>query len=130
MRQHRGCRSVAAVVLGPLRGVSCSSGEPSGQHLIDVSGRRDTSLPGEWQRAESTFTRLDGMVVEVQSDESDGLMVAEPEGEFQSQERDVRWRSIEPTGEGEWSFEDLVREAGSGETSYVPGVITFALDGN
>jgi hypothetical protein len=104
---------------------ACGSDEPAGTTTSDAPGG---VLAGQWERAESSFTSLDGMVIEVNADGTEAVILTVPDNEFQFQAGDVKWRSIEPTGDGEFSFEDLVREEGSGATSYVEGVITVTGD--
>ncbi|HEU4894939.1 MAG TPA: hypothetical protein VFT85_03785, partial [Acidimicrobiia bacterium] len=89
----------------------------------------DSGLAGQWERSESSFTSLDGMIIEVQADGTEALIVTVPENEFQFVVGDVKWRSIESTGDDTYSFEDLVREEGSGATSYVEGIITVTDEG-
>jgi hypothetical protein len=108
---------------------ACSSSDPVGSGSSTVPSEEETSLAGRWERAESTFTSLDGMVVEVAADGGSAVVIAVPDNEFQFQEGDVKWRMIEPMGEGRWSFEDLVRESGSGATSWVSGEMSLAEDG-
>jgi hypothetical protein len=87
-------------------------------------------LVGQWERSESTFTSLDGMIIEVQGDGTTAVIVTVPENEFQFVAGDEKWSDIQSTSEGEFSFQDLVREENTGATSYVEGVITVSDDGN
>jgi hypothetical protein len=87
-------------------------------------------LVGQWERSESTFTSLDGMIIEVQGDGTTALIVTVPENEFQFVAGDEKWSDIVSTGAGEYGFQDLVREENTGATSYVEGVITVSEDGN
>lgn len=113
-------RAVASILL--LVVVSaCGPGE---------GGDATEPLVGQWERAESTFTSLDGMVIEVQGDGSTAIIATVPDNEFGFVAGDVKWRNIEVLAENEYSFEDLVREEGSGATSYVEGVITVGSEGN
>ena len=70
----------------------------------------DAGLIGQWERAESSFTSLDGMIIEVQPDGAQAVILTVPENEYQFVAGDVKWRSIEPSGDSGFSFEDLVRE--------------------
>ncbi len=88
------------------------------------------SLAGQWERAESTYTSLDGMIIEVQADGASALILTVPENEFQFAVGDEKWSHIESSGDGEYSFHDLVREENTGATSYVEGIITVGEDGN
>ena len=115
----------AIVLVLALAVPACGSDEPAGTTGSDAPG---SVLAGQWERAESSFTSLDGMVIEVNADGTEAVILSVPDNEFQFQAGDVKWRSIEPTGDEEFSFEDLVREEGSGATSYVEGVITVTGD--
>jgi ABC-type phosphate transport system substrate-binding protein len=90
----------------------------------------ESSLVGQWERAESTFTSLDGMIIEVQGDGTSALILTVPENEYQFAAGDEKWSDIESTGDGEYTFQDLVREENTGATSYVEGIITVGGDGN
>jgi hypothetical protein len=96
----------------------------------DQEGESSEPLVGQWERAESTFTSLDGMVIEVQPDGTSAVIATVPDNEFGFVPGDVKWRNIEIAADQEYSFEDLVREEGSGATSYVAGVIAVGPDGN
>lgn len=104
---------------------ACGSDEPTDTTVPAGPG---ASLAGQWERAESSFTSLDGMIIEVGADGTEAIILTVPDNEFQFQAGDVKWRSIEPTGDNEFSFEDLVREEGTGATSYVEGVIAVTGD--
>lgn len=69
------------------------------------------------------------MIVEVQGDGSSAVIVTVPENPYQFVEGDVKWDQIEASGEGEFTFQDLVREENTGATSTVEGVITLGDDG-
>ena len=90
----------------------------------------ESPLVGQWERAESTFTSLDGMIIEVQGDGTSALILTVPENEYQFSAGDEKWSDIESTGDSEYSFQDLVREENTGATSYVEGIITVSEDGN
>lgn len=88
------------------------------------------SLVGQWQRAEtSSYASLAGMIVEVSEDGTEAVIVTVPDNEFQFESGDVKWSAIEATGPNEYTFDDLVREEGSGASSHVEGVITVTGDG-
>ena len=70
------------------------------------------------------------MIVEVQGDGGSAVIVTVPENPFQFVVGDVKWDQIEATGEGEFTFQDLVRQENTGATSTVEGVITLGADGN
>ena len=87
-------------------------------------------LVGQWERAESTFTSLDGMIIEVQDDGGTAVILTVPENEYQFQAGDEKWSEIQQTSENEYTFQDLVREENTGATSHVEGVIAVSEDGN
>jgi hypothetical protein len=73
------------------------------------------------------LTRWD---IEVQGDGTTAVILTVPENEYQFAAGDEKWSDIESTGDGEYSFQDLVREENTGATSYVEGIITVSEDGN
>lgn len=118
---------------------ACGSPDPgvttASSEIVDTTGTPTTSaeipsLVGRWERAESTFTSLDGMIVEVEADGTTGVIVEMPENPYQFQVGDEKWANIESTDDGEYSFDDLVREENTGATSTVEGVITVQPDGD
>jgi hypothetical protein len=80
-------------------------------------------LSGTWQRTNSTFATLDGMVVEVSADGTQAVITAMPANPYQFQVGDVKWRNITRESATRFAFEDLVRQSGSGAMSYVAGFI-------
>jgi hypothetical protein len=89
----------------------------------------ESPLVGQWERAESTYTSLDGMIIEVQADGTSAVILTVPENEYQFTAGDVKWSEIEDTADGEYTFQDLVRDEGSGATSHVEGIISVSDDG-
>lgn len=88
------------------------------------------SLTGDWERAQgSTFPELNGMVVRVNGRESRGVIVSTPSNVYHFAAGDRKWRNIERISEGEYRFEDLIRQAGSGAKSYIPGLLHIRDDG-
>jgi hypothetical protein len=80
-------------------------------------------LTGEWVRINSTFAELDGMVVQISTNGAQAVIVSTPANQYRFQVSDTKWRSIARVSSTRFSFEDLVRQAGSGATSYVAGFI-------
>ncbi len=103
---------------------------PSTTASVATTVAEESPLVGQWERAESTFTSLDGMIIEVQPDGTSALILTVPENEYQFAVGDEKWSDIESSGEGEYSFLDLVREENTGSTSHVEGIITVGEDGN
>jgi hypothetical protein len=120
-------RRIAPLLVLSALLAACGSDEPVGTSSTVAPSERAV-LAGQWERAESSFTSLDGMIIEVQPDGGQAVILTVPENEYQFVAGDVKWRSIEATDAG-FSFEDLVREEGSGATSYVEGVITVTEEG-
>ncbi len=126
---QRGYRAAALLLLVAVALVTtaCSASEETTTTV--VAEEPAVSLSGEWERVDSTFASLDGMVIRIDSGGTEAIIVSVPDNEFQFAAGDVKWRNIERTSDTEFTFEDLVREAGSGATSYIEGVLTVDPDG-
>lgn len=61
-------------------------------------------IVGIWERTESNNPDLDGMLVMVAEEESEGVVVESPNSSFDV--GDVKWRAIEKLTEHEYEFED------------------------
>lgn len=81
------------------------------------------SLEGRWERINSTFVALNGMIVETNPAATRALIVSTPANIYQFGAGDLKWRNIRRRSDSEFDFEDLVRQANSGAPSYVPGII-------
>lgn len=81
------------------------------------------SLQGSWERINSTFVALDGMIVQTNGAVTRGLITATPANIYQFGVGDLKWRNIRRRSNNEFDFEDLVRQANTGAQSYVPGII-------
>jgi hypothetical protein len=137
MRFASSCRVILLLAIGLALG-ACS-GESTDSSQVEVASTTTTPasttvagespLVGQWERAESTFTSLDGMIIEVQADGTSALILTVPENEYQFTAGDEKWSDIENTEDGEYTFQDLVREEGSGASSQVEGIITVSDDG-
>lgn len=133
-------RSLASVVVLGLILAACSpaDSEPTTTAAPSTtSPAPDTTAPGagpdlsgRWQRTESTYESLDGMVVEVIEEGREAVIVEVPDNPFQFVVGDIKWRSIALQPDGTYLFEDLVREEGSGTESYIAGVIAVGDDGD
>jgi hypothetical protein len=86
-------------------------------------------LSGDWERINSSFVTLDGMVVRVSADGTQAVIVSTPSNPFQFQPNDLKWRTITRVSATRFSFEDLVRQSGSGAMSYVSGFIDVQANG-
>lgn len=87
------------------------------------------SLSGDWTRINSSFGQLDGMVIRVNSAETQAQITSTPSNIYMFQTGDVKWRNIVQVADGRYEFDDLVREANTGAQSHVPGIITVNADG-
>jgi hypothetical protein len=81
------------------------------------------SLAGRWERFDSSFPELDGMIVQVDAPEAQGVIVSTPSNRYQFREGDLKWSNVRRTADGEYRFDDLVRQASSGSPSYIAGVL-------
>lgn len=134
-------RRLTFVVAVVVFAVACGGGSATDTSTADVTTTvesPDTTAPasvgsplvGEWERAEGDFSELHGMIVEVGGDGTTAVIVSVPENPYQFVVGDVKWDQIEETGDGEFTFQDLVREENTGATSTTEGVITLSEDGN
>lgn len=85
-------------------------------------------LIGTWERTGGNFSVLQGMVVEVDEDLAEGVITSVPRNPFRFEIGDVKWSNITEVSEGRLRIRDLVREANTGRSSFVAGVITIAED--
>ena len=90
----------------------------------------DRSLAGSWSRINSSFQELDGMVVLVDNAETQGVITSTPMNIYMFQGGDLKWRSIANTSVGNYTFEDLIREANTGAMSYVAGQMRVSANGD
>ena len=126
--------AVAALTLvacsGETSATTVAEATPTTMASPSITIAPGSPLVGQWERAESTFTSLDGMIIEVQDDGGTALILTVPENEYQFQAGDEKWSDIQQTSENEYSFQDLVREENTGATSHVEGVIAVSDDGS
>jgi hypothetical protein len=117
---------VAVAACGEETTDTTAAGDPGTTAAPDTTAPAGASpLVGQWERAQSTYTSLDGMIVEVQDDGATAVILTVPENEYQFVSGDVKWSDIVESGENEWTFQDLVREENTGSTSHVGGVIVY-----
>lgn len=86
-------------------------------------------LAGDWERVSSSFPELDGMLVRMSADGTQAVIVSTPNNPWKFQAGDVKWRNITRVSATRFSFEDLVRQSGSGAMSYVAGFIDVQMNG-
>ena len=115
---------------GETSDTTVAEASPTTTAATATTSSAGSPLVGQWERAESTFTSLDGMIIEVQEDGTTALILTVPENEYQFQAGDEKWSDIQQTSENEYAFQDLVREENTGATSHVEGVIAVGDDGN
>ena len=111
----------AALLISAL--TACSSDEPS-------DSPDAPSIEGTWQRLDSPFPELTGMVVEIGSGETTGVIVDVPENRYLFVVGDEKWTDITNEGGRVFSFDDLVREENTGAMSTVSGEMTLSDDGD
>lgn len=121
-----------AVACGDGSATETTTGEVTTTGQVTTTGDPasvGSPLVGQWERAEGDFSELHGMIVEVGGDGTSAVIVAVPENPYQFVVGDVKWDQIEATGDGEFTFQDLVREENTGATSSTEGVIILSEDG-
>jgi hypothetical protein len=63
------------------------------------------------------------MIVEVDAGEVRGVIVSTPANRYRFEAGDLKWANLARTSGGEYRFDDLVRQSGSGNASYIGGVL-------
>jgi hypothetical protein len=112
-----------AAVLSACGGSSPTAPTPQPAPAPQPQPTPQFELSGEWVRVNSSFTELDGMVVRVSSNGTQAVIVSTPANAFQFRVDDMKWRAITRVSSTRFSFDDLVRQSGSGAMSYVAGFI-------
>ena len=102
---------------------------PTPVHPSSGSDSQPVVLTGDWKRVNSSFAVLDGMVVRIRNNGRQGVIVFAPSNPNQFQMGDLKWRNITRVSARRFSFDDLVRQSGSGAMSYVPGFIEVKPNG-
>lgn len=87
------------------------------------------SLQGSWERINSSFIALDGMIVKTNASVTRALITSTPSNIYGFAVGDLKWRNITRRSNTEFDFEDLVRQANTGAQSYVAGIIEIQPDG-
>lgn len=124
-------RPLAALFVLAVLSAACGGSTPTAPTPAPTPAPAPTPTPppaqfelsGEWVRINSSFTELDGMVVRVSGDGQQAQIISAPVNSFRFQADDVKWRAITRVSGTRFSFEDLVRQSGSGAMSYVGGFI-------
>jgi len=124
-------RPIATLAVIALLSGACGGSSPNAPTPAPAPAPAPTPAPpptqfeltGEWVRINSSFVDLDGMVVRVSGDGRQAQIVSAPANPYRFQADDVKWRSITRVSSTRFSFEDLVRQSGSGAMSYVAGFI-------
>jgi hypothetical protein len=102
---------------------------PAPQPAPNPSPAPQFVLSGEWERINSSFATLDGMVVRVSDDGAQATIVSTPSNPFQFAPGDLKWRNITRVSDTRFSFEDLLRQSGTGAMSYVSGFMEAQNNG-
>jgi len=121
-------------VLLALAMAECGSSPSAPTATNSVAPPATTSVPafslaGGWVRVDSSFTSLDGMIVQVNDAESEGVITSAPANIYRFAAGDVKWRNVRKRSATEYDFEDLVRRANTGRQSYVGGIIEVQSSG-
>jgi len=114
-----------AVILLSFTTVACSDDDDPMEPAAE-----DPVLVGTWSRINSSFQELDGMTVVVDADETEGVVASTPDNPYMFVVGDLKWQNIVRVSVGEYTFEDLVRESGTGAPSYTPGELSLSADGD
>lgn len=120
--------AAAALVVGCTTSPTAPSPGPNPNPVPVPMPVPDFVLSGSWERINSSFVTLDGMVVEVSGDGTRALITSTPANPFLFQVGDIKWRTIARVSPTRFSFEDLLRQTG-GAQSYVSGFIEAQANG-
>lgn len=126
-------RVLATVVLAALVG-GCSSApastttRPTTTTTTMAPQAGPAGLIGIWERTGGNYSVLQGMVVEVDEDLTQGMIVSTPRNPYRFEIGDVKWSDITEVSGERLRIRDLVREADTGRSSWLTGVITMAED--
>jgi hypothetical protein len=101
----------AIVCLALLAG--CSDDDPPAGPQMNTR-----VLAGTWSRINSSFS------------ESEGTIISTPDNIYLFEIGDLKWHSIANVADGEYTFEDLARQANTGTPSYLEGQIEVSADGD
>jgi hypothetical protein len=116
--------------LAPLAVMALTLAACAGDPAEPESADDDRALAGTWSRINSSFQEIDGMRVQVEAAETEGVITTTPANVYQFQTGDLKWRNIVRLERGTYDFEDLVREANTGTPSYVTGRIRVNAGGD
>lgn len=127
--------AIAVLLAACVAGAGCDSGSsptappPPATVTPPPPPPQQFTLDGDWERINSSFAALDGMVVRVAAGAVQAVIVSTPDNPFQFQVNDVKWRNIVRVSGTRFSFEDLLRQSGTGAISYVSGFIDVQANG-
>lgn len=126
-----GVRGLAIVLVLAASVSACWGDGSASDDAAITTTTEDVQAPlvGSWQRSGGDYSVLQGMVVEVDEEGTEGTIVSVARNPYEFQVGDTKWRSISAISEGLYRFEDLSRESGTGSTSYLSGVMTLSTDG-
>lgn len=130
----RRCTAIAMTLL-ILAGCSDSSdpGESTTSIAPTTSSAPQTTaeaLVGRWERTGGNFSVLQGMIVEVDADVTEGVVTYAPRNSYGFKEGDVKWSAFTGVSLDRVRFRDLVRDSDTSLPSYITGVITLTEDGD
>lgn len=121
---------ITLLLLGVALGCNNSPTAPAPMNNPPPPPNPTLSLEGSWERVNSSFIALDGMIVQTNAGATSGTITSTPANIYQFTTGDLKWRNITRRSDNEFDFEDLVRQANTGAQSYVAGVITVQPNGD
>ena len=119
--------AVALLMVATLAG--CGTSAPATTSTTTTTVAEPLGLAGTWVRTGGNYSVLQGMVVEVGDDLTEGVVVSVPRNPYRFREGDVKWSGFTDVSEGRIRMRDLSRQADTGVPSYVTGVISVIDDG-
>jgi hypothetical protein len=118
---------MALALLGTAGCSSTSSDTTTSSTTTTVAA--SSPLAGRWERTGGDFSTLQGMVVEVDPEGTEGTILSVARNPYRFVVGDVKWSGLTEVSEGRIRLRDLSREADTGLPSYVMGVATITEDG-
>jgi hypothetical protein len=119
---------MALVLLGTA-GCSSASSDPTTSTATTTTVAASSPLAGKWERTGGDFSTLQGMVVEVDPEGTEGTILSVPRNPYRFVVGDVKWSGLIEVSEGRIRLRDLSREADTGLPSHLTGVATITEDG-
>lgn len=128
-RGHRRAISLGLVGLVIVLASGCGADEPAASSTTTTTVAEPLGLVGTWVRTGGNYSVLQGMVVEVGEDRTEGIVRSVPRNPYRFREGDVKWSAFTDVSDDRIRMNDLSRQADTGIPSYVTGVISIIDDG-